>query len=433
MLYKRKKALPLIVLAVLFESLTACADSTKQAARPLEQRVSETVAAPVVATPYLPEGEGTKELFYDDHWKFYLQEYDPDSLSGSGPGTSALVCHDLTTGNEWVLEELEYDSGHSYWGRVLLYPFTDILGRDGFLFQHPVGAAYEAYDFYDVNDTGTSLMASCSNTIYTADLDGDGQPELMSNYHPMGYLDLFWTEGENAIVCSCSLNETARDYLGLVPGELVSLYLQEGEGEADARWAVTPDGSSWKSRTLDLVSLWKWERARTEFWDVLPVYTDDGREINIRLRESRSRPEDYPLFDNHYRVEEVQVYDGNTLVQSILPDELHYDGSDHLFEGLFVVHGFDMVPGEPDVRDFNFDGSNDLGLMASEGFPHNVPYCYFLWDPEAGQLSTDFFILFAPLEVDEENRRLIEPVSGGEPSRYYRLDESGRPVLAGIE
>lgn len=394
---------------------------------------------PVTVEPYEIEGPGTKELFYDPNWKFYVQDaeefYGADAAPSSQYdalseyGAAVLVCRELSTGHEWVLDELEYGSGHGYWGAVQLYPFTDILGRDGFLFEHPAGAAYTAYDFYEVNDTGSSLIAHCYNAMYTADLDGDGQRELMSNYHLMGYFDLFWTEGENNIVCSCSLNETARDYLGLIPGELVSLYIQEGDGEINARWNVTPDGASTKERTLDLVSLWKWEKARTEFWDVLLFDTDDGRDLSIRLRESRSRPEDYPLFDDRYRVEEIQVYDGNTLIQTISPKELSYDGGDHLFEGLFAVHGLDKVPGEPDIRDFNFDGRNDLGLMGSDAFPHNVPYCYFLWDPEAGRLSTEIFILFAPLEVDEANRRLIEPVSGDNPSRCYRFDASGRPVL----
>lgn len=433
---------------VLFLALLFCALLIACSGRPSPEQPPQT--APVIALPettpknpatvelYELEGPGAKELVYNDKWKFYVQdaaefygadvetESQYDALSEFG--ASVLVCQDLSTGNRWVLDELEYGPGHGYWEKVLLHPFTDILGCDGFLFDYPVGAAYESFDFYEVNDTGTSLIAACSNAVYTADLDGDGRRELMSNYHLMGYLDLFWTEGENNIVCSCSLNETARDYLGLIPGELVSLYIQEGDGEINARWNVTPDGASTKERTLDLVSLWKWEKARTKFWDVLPFDTDGGRDLSIRLRESRSRPEDYPVFDNRYRVEEIQVYDGNTLIQTISPEDLSYDGGDHLFEGLFVVHGVDKAPGEPDIRDFNFDGHSDLGLMGSDAFPQNVPYCYFLWDPEAGQLSTDFFMLFAPLNVDKENRQLIEPVSGGEPSRCYRLDGSGHPV-----
>ena len=194
---------------VLFLALLFCALLIACSGRPSPEQPPQT--APVIALPettpknpvtvelYELEGPGAKELVYNDKWKFYVQDaaefYGADAETESQYdalsefGASVLVCQDLCTGNEWVLDELDYGSEHGYWGEVLLYPFSGILGRDGFLFEHPVGAAYTALDFYEVNDSGTSRIAQCNNNIYTADLDGDGQRELISNYHGRGYLN----------------------------------------------------------------------------------------------------------------------------------------------------------------------------------------------------------------------------------------------------
>lgn len=385
----------------------------------------EASEAETVLTPYTPEGPGTKDLIYNDHREYLLQEYETEQPDGGFSTGASLIYRGLDTGNEWVLDDLDYGSDHPYWNSMRLYPFTGILGCDGFIFEHPLGACCEVYDFYRVSDAGTLLIATCYNTMYTADLDGDGQLELLSNYLNAGCLDLFWSDEEHWSARSCSLNETALDYFGLHPvRNWVELYVQEGTGVAAAEWET--ESGLRQSETVDIAALWEWEKNRTESWEILMMpYTAGDHAPLLLLRETRD-----PSFRNDlYQVDEIQVYEDGTLVQTISAASLSYDG-EYLFTGLYALRKNYL--GAPVVQDLNFDGSADLGLLAVNFFPHNVSFCYFLWDEEAGQLSTDFFVLSGPLEVDEENRQIVESVcngNAGSTTNYYHFDSSAQPVL----
>ena len=434
------KAYQRILLLTLFSILLCCivtachtvdaeipekAESIAAPEQPPDDPLPEAVETKVILSPYVPADPGTKDLVYNDHLEFYIQEYETEQSLGGFSTAASLMCRELDTGNEWALDDLGYGSDHSYWSRVQLYPFTGILGYDGFVFEHPLGAGYEVYDFYKVSDSGALCIATCYNTMYTADLDGDGQLELLSNYHNMGYLDLFWGDEDHGSARSCSLNETARDFFDLRPGrDWVGLYVQEETGIATAGWNT--DSGTRQSEAVDIAALWEWEKNRTEFWDAVTLHTADGRAPLVLLRETRVSPS----WNDYYQVEEIQIYEDDTLLQTISAAALSYDG-DQLFDGLYVLRGGYSL-GDPVVQDFNFDGCDDLGLLAVDYFPHNVSYCYFLWDEEAGRLSTDFFVLFAWLDLDEENQQIIEQVSNGNDGyayNYYQFDSSNRPVL----
>lgn len=328
-----RRQLLLIIFAVLLCSLpTAC--QTVDAEMPEEPDPTEPpeltdtfppvpAEAAVVLTPYAPAKPGTKDLAYNDDLEFYMQEYETEQSDGGFSAGASLMCRELGTGNEWALDDLGYGSDHSYWSSVKLYTFTGILGYDGFIFEHPAGVGYEAYDFYKVSDDGAIRIATCYNTIYTADLDGDGQLELLSNYHNMGYLDLFYRDEDHGSAHSCSLNETARDFFDLRPGrDWVGLRVQEETGAITASWEMD-DGSS-RSEAVDIATLWEWEKNRTEFWDAVTLHTADGRAPLVLLREMRDAS---PWSDcNQYQVEEIQVYEDGALLQTISAADLSYDG-----------------------------------------------------------------------------------------------------------
>lgn len=70
-------------------------------------------------------------------------------------------------------------------------PFTDILGQDGFRIIAPRGAAYLAFDYYTLDETGTPrLLATCANDVIEADVNGDGETELLWFYH--GGQDIYY-------------------------------------------------------------------------------------------------------------------------------------------------------------------------------------------------------------------------------------------------
>lgn len=433
----KKKRPPGIFIVLTVLAVTACGSlvgfETYQPEQPVQPDLGGADGIPVAQEPLLTEyplaeimEQGQKSLAYNDRYEFYIQDI-PMEAPQDFNTVSELMCRDAETGNEYSLFRLEYGSDGIFWDHVRLVPFTDVLGCDGFILEYGIGAAYEAYDFYQVTESGASLIASCCNTIFTADLNGDGRGELLSLYGSYGMLDLYWQE--SGTVHFCTLNETARAYLELPLNCWVTLEAQDGSGLLTARWQ--DNDSTWQVRELDASTLFEYEQARTEFFDCYYLHTADGRLLKLVLWESgRVRGE-----WNYRYVEQIQVCEetteGEVLLQTIDTADLTYDG-DYLYEGLFVNKGY--VIGEPDIRDFNFDGSEDFGLLAAEAYPHNIPYCYFLWNQETEQFAFSF-VLSNRLALDEEEKQLIEEVYRVDPgsslNRYntYQFGTDGELIL----
>jgi len=134
------------------------------------------------------------------------------------------------------------------------------------------------------------------------------------------------------------------------------------------------------------------------------------------------------ISDAYYQVKQIYVYDGEELIQTIIPEDIPV-GDIVLWEGLFVNKGNKV--GEPDVRDLNFDGAEDFGLLSVSTYPKNVPYSYFLWNGEKNQFDYGFSAFGASaLEVDEEARRLIvhSHDTMGEYEDYYGYSADGKLV-----
>ena len=129
---------------------------------------------------------------------------------------------------------------------------------------------------------------------------------------------------------------------------------------------------------LRLRSMFQWQKKRPPVWvfsfmvfaifgcmglvscerqqvvnDVLLLNTSAGQEITVELElEPTARDE------NYYAVTQLRVMEDEHVLQVIDPDDLT---ETHNIEGLYLLRGYDI--GEADIRDFNFDGSEDFSLL----------------------------------------------------------------------
>lgn len=158
------------------------------------------------------------------------------------------------------------------------------------------------------------------------------------------------------------------------------------------------------------------------------MHSSDG-EVLVVVLEGGELP-DQP---EYYQVDQIRVFCAGELIQSISVSELSYEG-EYLYEGLFVLRG-ESIWKEPIVSDYNFDGSHDIVFLASNHFPKNIPYAYFLWDDAAQQLEFSFVLVN---NVSAYKQEVTERVVEGPAGKYlreniYKYDENGQLVLVSSE
>ena len=157
--------------------------------------------------------------------------------------------------------------------------------------------------------------------------------------------------------------------------------------------------------------------------DTFPVRVSDGQELTVKLY---AKPQQ--AADTCFAVDKIRIYNGRQWIQTIDPASLPAV-EEYAWDGLFVNKGFAV--GEPDVRDLNFDGAQDFGLLAVETYPKNVPYSYFLWNKEKQQFDYGFTLFGSKaLQVDAEQRKLVEHSNDvqGEYLDFYSYTADGRLV-----
>lgn len=124
-------------------------------------------------------------------------------------------------------------------------------------------------------------------------------------------------------------------------------------------------------------------------------------------------------------IQKIQVYDSEQLLQSITKDDIP-EVTDYAWDGLFLNEGNKV--GLPDVRDLNFDGAEDFGLLAVSAYPPNVPYSYFFWNAEK-ELFEYKFTSFGPgwLQIDDSEKSLVEVSKEGTESskKYFKFTPEG--------
>lgn len=150
------------------------------------------------------------------------------------------------------------------------------------------------------------------------------------------------------------------------------------------------------------------------------VSEDRGLTISLHLEEL----EDFSARE----IRKIQVYDGDQLLQTITKDDIP-GVADYAWDGLFLNES-NMV-GLPDVRDLNFDGAEDFGLLAVFAYPQNVPYSYFIWNAEKALFEYKFTSLGPGwLQIDDSQKCLIEVSNEGMETyeKYFSFDLDGNIV-----
>ena len=153
--------------------------------------------------------------------------------------------------------------------------------------------------------------------------------------------------------------------------------------------------------------------------DTETVTVGPGRTLTLALRCPIPAPDD----SSQLRYDQIQVLDGGTLLQTITPDSFTPD-SRAAFQG-FVA--FSPLLDYVDVRDIDFDGSEDFGVLCDT--THNEAHCWFVWDEASGSFRY-LTTLGGRLEVLPETGQLVEGwwTDGPEPV-YHALAYNSRGEL----
>ena len=147
------------------------------------------------------------------------------------------------------------------------------------------------------------------------------------------------------------------------------------------------------------------------------VSEDRGLTISLHLKEL----EDFSAKE----IRKIEVYDGDQLLQTITKEDIS-EVTDYAWDGLFLNESNTI--GLPDVRDLNFDGAEDFGLLAVFAYPQNVPYSYFFWNAEKALFEYQF-TAFGPgwLQIDDAVKCLVEVSNEGMGTykKYFSFDLDG--------
>lgn len=162
----------------------------------------------------------------------------------------------------------------------------------------------------------------------------------------------------------------------------------------------------------------------------------DGRELTILLSGPVSQVTENDYSYLYY--DRVEIFDGDTLIQTItpsfpLPDPYVFDADTRSQTAIpvehYYPHGFsaETTIHDADIRDVNFDGSDDLGLPCDT--THYDAHAWYLWDPTAQQFRYAFS-LEGNLTVDKEQEQLIEQ-RFDEGTHAYTFNARGQLVWMG--
>ena len=163
-----------------------------------------------------------------------------------------------------------------------------------------------------------------------------------------------------------------------------------------------------------------WDLTRDGYLtDTETVTVGPGRTLTLALRCPIPALDD----SSQLRYDQIQVLDGGTLLQTITPDSFTPD-SRAAFQG-FVA--FSPLLDYVDVRDIDFDGSEDFGVLCDT--THNEAHCWFVWDEASGSFRY-LTTLGGRLEVLPETGQLVEGwwTHGPEPV-YHALAYNSRGEL----
>ncbi|MGI5963919.1 MAG: hypothetical protein ACOX7N_09475 [Lawsonibacter sp.] len=154
------------------------------------------------------------------------------------------------------------------------------------------------------------------------------------------------------------------------------------------------------------------------FIDTYPIQDSQGRELTLALHCTVSPISDYETLT----YDQVQISDGNQIIQTIDLDSVHPDSS-LPFQGFYANNaGFSPV----NIQDINFDGAQDFGLNFD--LTRNCTRCWFIWDSEAQQFSPSLCLGESLTLYPQEHRLVVEgwDTTTWEPATYtYQYNDQG--------
>ena len=237
---KKRPPVPIMILAALL--ILSC--GWLVSCQPMEPEISPDPAASVSTADDFQaptsSGSGTvlsslTLLTSGGAGEFYLSEQEPADGQEAVTETVAALHYRSSALGDNVLYTLDYGPDHPYWYAVSLEAFSGVLGYDGAVFSYDIGAAWHAYDYFAVTENSVFLLARCFNDVWTQDLDGDGTEELLSNYHNMGYLDVYQRSG-NGHVSVTQVNTSCHGLVGAPQGTWLQFSRSEEPGKFTACW-----------------------------------------------------------------------------------------------------------------------------------------------------------------------------------------------------
>ena len=120
----------------------------------------------------------------------------------------------------------------------------------------------------------------------------------------------------------------------------------------------------------------------------------------------------------------IQLYD-NGLTSYAFTSESFTPDPGRPFDGF----RWEYKPDAVQVRDVNFDGADDFGILCDA--THNDTHCWFVWDEDSSMFR--YFASLGSLDVNRESQQLIETLwddgTGNTYKNVYELDGEGGLLL----
>ena len=132
------------------------------------------------------------------------------------------------------------------------------------------------------------------------------------------------------------------------------------------------------------------------FTDTETVVVAEGRELTVMLQGRRG---DNGHSGHSLVYDYIQVFDGDDLLQTILPEDV--PGDDRFPEQTFLAEGSPSVL----VQDINFDGAEDFAVSCD--MTRDQGYRWFRWNSGQGRFEYSFSLAGIP-ELVPQGQKIIE-------------------------
>lgn len=190
--------------------------------------------------------------------------------------------------------------------------------------------------------------------------------------------------------------------------------IQQGINPATVAAVVTPEAI--QEQEMPPVGTMEPKEENGEYTLSYPVSVDANKALTLKLHGKK-----LPGDNRTYGIREIEVFDGDSLLQSIMiKDAIFAQWQQNDFGGYTESYSEN---GELIRTDMNFDGSEDIGLIGWITAGANIPYYYWLWNAEQQRFEYAFCLPNA--ETDAQARQIISGTRNGADSYYTNYYEYG--------